>query len=63
MPVLERCQFCTARPVDDVAVMRWQEDDRERLTLALCGRHLQRIQKAGPRGWEHQGRLHKIGWW
>lgn len=44
-------------------MLRWLHDDRERLTLTLCGRHLQRIQKAGARGWEHQGKWHKIGWW
>ena len=63
MPPGDRCEFCTARPREEVAVLRWLHDDRERLTLWLCARHLERMQKAGPRGWPHAGKLHKVGWW
>lgn len=62
----DRCQFCTQRPREEVAVARWQPqnpDDTERLTLWLCGKHMERVMKAGPRGWAHEGRLHKVGWW
>lgn len=63
MPALLRCEFCTARPRDEIAILRWVGEERERLTLQLCERHLQRIQRAGTRGWEHRGKLHKVGWW
>lgn len=61
----DRCEFCTARPRQEVAVLRWRgdSDERDRLTLWLCARHLERMQKTGTRGWEHSGWLHKIGWW
>jgi hypothetical protein len=61
--VTQRCEFCTTRPIEEVAVLRWLNDDRERLTLWLCDRHLRRLQRAGDRGWEHKGKLHKIGFW
>ncbi len=63
MPAMRRCQFCTQPPIEEVAVLRWIDDDRERLTLWLCDRHLRRMRQAGTRGWSHQGKLHKIGWW
>lgn len=63
MPAAPRCEFCTARPREEVAVLRWVDDDRERLTLWLCGRHLARVKKAGTAGWEHRGKRHKFGWW
>jgi len=47
-------------------VLRWRgpgQEERERLTLWLCTRHLERMQRSGTRGWAHQGWLHKIGWW
>ena len=62
----ERCAFCTSRPREETAVLRWRPQDaadRDRLTLWLCGRHMERMQKSGARGWEHSGWLHKIGWW
>ena len=61
--VTQRCEFCTAHPIEEVAVLRWLGEDRERLTLWLCDRHLPRIKRAGRDGWEHKGKLHKIGWW
>jgi hypothetical protein len=60
---LERCEFCTTRPREEIAVLRWRGEERDRLTLWLCGKHLERMQKAGTRGWEHKGWLHKVGWW
>jgi hypothetical protein len=63
MPVIQRCEFCSAQPKSEVAILRWIDDDRERLTLWLCAKHLARIQKTGTRGWEHGGKLHKVGWW
>jgi hypothetical protein len=63
MPVQQRCEFCSAIPKAEVAILRWVDDDRERLTLLLCAKHLGRIQKTGKRGWEHGGKLHKEGWW
>jgi hypothetical protein len=63
MTTLQRCEFCTARPLEEVAILRWVGDDRERVTLWLCMKHLERIRKTGKRGWEHKGKLHKVGWW
>ena len=63
MTPIERCEFCTARPREEVAVLRWIDDERERLTLLPCMRHHQRIAKSGTRGWKHSGKLHKVGWW
>lgn len=60
---MERCEFCTAHPREEVAVLRWRGEERDRLTLQLCGKHMERMQKAGTRGWEHSGWLHKVGWW
>ncbi len=64
MPV-PRCEFCTARPHQEVAVSRWtdQPDDRERLTIALCAKHLKRVRKGGDRGYEHRGVQYKLGFW
>lgn len=61
--VTQRCEFCTVRPLEEVAVLRWVGEDRERLTLWLCDRHLRRIRRAGASGWEHKGKLHKVGFW
>ncbi len=64
MPI-ERCEFCTSRPSQEVAVSRWvsDPDDRDRLTILVCTKHLQRLQKAGPSGWEHRGLRYKTGFW
>lgn len=60
-----RCLFCTAAPRGEVAVSRWTDDpdDRERLTVALCPKHEQRVRRAGPRGYEHRGAFYKEGFW
>jgi hypothetical protein len=64
MPVA-RCEFCTSQPLREVAVSRWTHDpnDRERLTIQLCGKHLQRVSKAGASGHEHKGARYKLGFW
>ncbi|HZQ35534.1 MAG TPA: hypothetical protein VFD32_06350 [Dehalococcoidia bacterium] len=58
-----RCEFCTAPPYQEVAVMKWRGDERERLTIKLCGKHHTRIAKAGQKGWEHKEFRWKIGFW
>ena len=62
---LQRCEFCTATPLQEVAVSRWVDDpdERERLTLWFCGKHLQRVKKAGTKGFEHKGQHYKVGFW
>lgn len=64
MPIA-RCEFCTARPLEEVAVSRWvtDPDERDRLTIPLCAKHLQRVKKAGTRGFEHRGLHYKVGFW
>jgi hypothetical protein len=58
-----RCLWCTSPPREEVAVLRWRGEDKERLTVALCGKHLERLRKAGERGRETQGWSYKLGWW
>jgi hypothetical protein len=62
---LTRCQFCTAQPLREVAVARWRDDpdDVERLTIELCAKHLQRLNKAGQKGHKHLGQFYKVGFW
>ncbi len=64
MPVA-RCAFCTATPLREVAVSKWttDPDDRSRLTIWLCGKHMQRVQKAGPNGYAHGAEKFKAGFW
>lgn len=62
MPAV-RCEFCTEQPHEEVAITKWRGEERERLTIQLCGKHHARIVKAGARGWEHQGYRWKIGFW
>ncbi len=58
-----RCLFCTQPPLDEVAVMKWAGEDRQRLTIQLCARHLAKIRKAGAAGWANDGWRYKEGWW
>jgi len=50
-------------------VLRWRganpdvADDKERLTVPLCRKHLERLRKAGQRGRENKGWMYKEGWW
>ncbi|MHB8575266.1 MAG: hypothetical protein ACYDCQ_08020 [Dehalococcoidia bacterium] len=62
MPAL-RCEFCIERPFREVAVLKWRGDDRQRLTIQLCGKHYTRISKAGAKGWDHKDFLWKLGFW
>ena len=64
MPI-QRCQFCTARPHQEVAVATWTDDPDEvqRQTVWFCAKHLQRVKKAGSRGFEHGGLHYKVGFW
>ena len=61
----QRCEFCTAHPDREVAVSRWHDDpdERERLTIELCNKHLVRVNKAGPKGYAHEGHFYKAGFW
>lgn len=61
-----RCLWCTDPPLEEVAVQRWRAptpDDRERMTIALCGRHLERLRRAGDKGRENKGWSYRLGWW
>lgn len=62
---LTRCQFCTSAPLEEVAVSRWVDDpdDRERLTIQLCRKHLQRLRKAPAAGHAHRGQRYRLGFW
>lgn len=64
MPLI-RCHFCSAQPLREVAVSRWRDDpdDRERVTIELCGKHLLRLNKAGTKGHKHLGQFYKPGFW
>ena len=67
---LPRCLWCTNPPLEDVAVLRWQgaaaasdAENKERLTVAVCRRHLEGLRKAGDRGQDYKGWRYKLGWW
>lgn len=62
MPAL-RCLWCTDPPNEEVAVLKWRGDDRQRLTVQLCRKHLERLRKAGEKGREIKGYFYKVGWW
>ena len=38
-------------------------DEVERQTVWFCAKHLQRVKKAGNRGFEHKGIHYKVGFW
>jgi hypothetical protein len=50
-------------PYRDVAVLKWRDEERERLTVPLCRKHLSRLKEAGDAGREHKGWFYKDGWW
>jgi hypothetical protein len=50
-------------PYQDVAVLKWRGEERERLTVPLCRKHMSRLQEAGPKGRETKGWFYKVGWW
>ena len=60
---LARCLWCTDPPREEVAVLKWRGEERERLTILVCGKHLERLRKAGDRGREVKGWSYKLGWW
>ncbi len=62
MPRL-RCIWCIEPPFEEVAVLKWRGEDRERLTVQLCRKHLGRLKDAGPNGREIKGYMYKVGWW
>ncbi len=43
--------------------MKWVGEDRQRITVWLCTRHLEKLQKAGKAGWANDGWHYKVGWW
>ena len=47
-----RCLWCQEPPLHEIAVLKWRDDERERLTVLLCGKHLKRLQDAGAKGRE-----------
>ena len=59
----QRCLWCTDPPYEEVAVLRWRGEEKDRLTVQLCRKHLDRLRKAGERGRETKGWLYKLGWW
>ena len=58
-----RCLWCTDPPFEEVAVLKWRGEERERLTVSLCRKHLERVRKAGEKGREFKGFFYKLGWW
>lgn len=58
-----RCLWCQQPPFEDIAVLKWRDEERERLTVPLCGKHLKRLKDAGPDGREFKGWNYKVGWW
>ena len=45
-----RCLWCQEPPFEDIAVLKWRDEDRERLTVPLCRKHFGRLKEAGPDG-------------
>lgn len=58
-----RCLWCMEAPYEDVAVLKWRGEERERLTVPLCRKHYARLKDAGPEGREQKGWRYKVGWW
>lgn len=50
-------------PSQDIAVLRWRGEEKERLTVPLCRKHLTRLEKAGTAGRTIKGWSYKVGWW
>ncbi|MGD9934597.1 MAG: hypothetical protein AB7T37_12890 [Dehalococcoidia bacterium] len=62
MPRL-RCLWCMDPPLEEVAVLKWRGEERERLTVQLCRKHLVKLKESGARGKETKGWFYKVGWW
>ena len=62
---IRRCKFCTAPPLEEVAVAIWVDnpDDVRRETIHLCRKHLARLRKAGDAGHAHKGLRYRAGFW
>ena len=58
-----RCLWCIEKPFQEVAVLKWRDEEKERLTVELCRKHLARLRDAGERGRETKGWNYKVGWW
>lgn len=58
-----RCLWCIAPPFEEVAVLKWRDEERERLTVPLCRKHLGRLREAGEKGRQIKGWSYKVGWW
>ena len=58
-----RCLWCTETPYQEVAVLKWRDEERERLTVPLCRKHLIRLKDAGTGGRVQKGWSYKLGWW
>ena len=58
-----RCLWCTDSPFEETAVLKWRGEERERLTVWLCRKHLSRLRESGARGKETGGWNYKVGWW
>jgi hypothetical protein len=58
-----RCLWCQEPPFEDIAVLKWRDEDRERLTVPLCRKHFGRLKEAGQEGREFKGYHYKVGWW
>jgi hypothetical protein len=50
-------------PFQELAVLKWRGEERERLTIPLCRKHLSRLKEAGTAGREFKGWFYKDGWW
>ena len=50
-------------PFEETAVLKWRGNERERLTVWLCRKHLMKLKDAGNRGKETKGWNYKVGWW
>lgn len=59
----QRCLFCTQPPREEAAVLKWAGEDRQRITVGLCMRHYDKVQRAGTAGWSNGGWRYKLGWW
>lgn len=58
-----RCLWCMEPPYQEVAVLKWRDEERERLTVPLCRKHLIRLKDSGPAGRVTKGWNYKLGWW
>lgn len=58
-----RCLWCMEPPYEEFAVLKWRDEERERLTVPLCRKHLSRLKEAGPAGRVTKGWHYKLGWW